>query len=148
MDGLDFDAAVLSAQASGFAEADPSEDLSGRDAGRKLQILARLAFDREVDSLDIQSLDAAAVLAAKHSLRDGESLRMIGRARLHDGVVVGQIRLERLARDDGFAGIGEEWNRLAITLADGSEVAVTGRGAGRWPTTEAMIADLLELSRR
>ena len=148
MDGLDFSAAVSAAQASGFAEADPSEDLSSRDAARKLRILARLAFDKEMDSLEIEALDAAAVSGARQSLRDGESLRMIGRARQHDGIVTGEIRLEPVAAGDGFAAITEEWNRLAIKRTTGEEIAVTGRGAGRWPTTEAMMADLFELSRR
>ena len=47
----------------------------------------------------------------------------------------------------GFAGVTEEWNRLVITRATGESVAVAGRGAGRWPTTEAVMADLFELTR-
>ena len=147
MEGLDFDAAVAAAQANGFAEADPSEDLSGRDAGRKLQILTRLAFGTSLDSLEIERLDADTVIAARSSLREGETLRIIARARQHEGVIAGQVRLEKIACRGGFASVTEEWNRLMITRATGESVSVAGRGAGRWPTTEVVMADLFELTR-
>jgi homoserine dehydrogenase len=44
--------------------------------------------------------------------------------------------------------VRDEWNRLVITRKDGTSAMVSGRGAGRWPTTEAVIADLLELRHR
>lgn len=147
MQGLDFDAAVSAAQSNGFAEADPSEDLSSRDAGRKLQILARAAFGRSLDSLHIEPLDAATLLAARKSLRDGATLRIVARARLRGDIATGEVRLEQLARDDGFARTCDEWNRLVITRTTGESIAVTGRGAGRWPTTESVMADLFELAR-
>jgi len=146
VDGLDFDAAVRLAQANGFAEANPSDDLLGRDAGRKLQILARLAFGRPLDQLEIEPLTAAALQSAKSELRNGTRLRMIARASRRDDAIVGCIQLEQLDRDDKFASVTDEWNRLTVTRTGGS-VSVTGRGAGRWPTTEAVMADLFGLWR-
>jgi len=52
-----------------------------------------------------------------------------------------------IGEDHPLSNIAGEWNALAITLATGETTVVTGRGAGRWPTTEAIIADLLELRR-
>jgi homoserine dehydrogenase len=147
VEGLDFDAAVRLAQANGFAEADPSDDLLGRDAGRKLQILARLAFGRQLDELEIEPLTAAALQSAKSTLRNGARLRMIARASRRDDAIVGCIQLEQLDRDDKFASVTDEWNRLTVTRAGSGMVSVTGRGAGRWPTTEAVMADLFGLWR-
>jgi len=147
IEGMEFDAAVRLAQTNGFAEADPSDDLLGRDAARKLQILARLAFGRAPDSLEIETLNATALHTAKSALRDGTRLRMIARASIHGGTVIGRIQLEQVDREDSFASSVDEWNRLQVTFANGADVSVHGRGAGRWPTSEAMLADLFGLWR-
>lgn len=143
-DGLSLEDAVREAQHCGFAEADPSEDLSGRDAARKLTILSRQAFGGEPASIDLEALDAPAL--ARATPRAGQSLRIIARAWKQADQVLGQVRLEALAADDAFARTRNEWNRLLVTYDNGVETAVSGRGAGRWPTTEAVMADLLDLS--
>ena len=143
--GLSFDDAVRAAQECGFAEADPSEDLSGRDAARKLHILAQRAFGQDLNALEMEPLDAATLHRSYDALGANETLRLIARAHRRGNQVVGQIRLEALAASDPFAHIRCEWNRLLITHTSGEEVAVSGRGAGRWPTTEAVMADLFDL---
>lgn len=144
--GLSFDAAVQAAQQCGFAEADPSEDLSGRDAARKLTILARHAFGRDVTAIEIEPLNPANLDGAQAALGAHQTLRLIARVRIADDRLLGQIRLEAVSGNDAFARTRAEWNRLLITCANGEEIAVSGRGAGRWPTTEAVMADLLDLS--
>lgn len=144
--GLSLDDAVREAQQCGFAEADPSEDLSGRDAARKLAILARSAFQQELPSIEMEALDGAALARARSLLRANQSLRIIARAHKAATQVLGQVRLEAVAHDDAFAQTRNEWNRLVVSYENGDEVTVCGRGAGRWPTTEAVMADLLDLS--
>lgn len=145
VEGLLLNEAVRAAQACGFAEADPGEDLSGRDAARKLRILARQAFGQDLGGLEVEPLNASILLRSRRTLRANETLRMIARAwKLRTGVF-GQIQLETVPADQPFAQIREEWNRLVITCANGEEILVSGRGAGRWPTTEAVMADLFEL---
>jgi len=137
--------AVRAAQACGFAEADPSEDLSGRDAGRKLQILARQAFGQELCALEIEPLNTATLMHRQTALASNEKLRVIARAWKLDSKVFGQVQLESVALDDPFANTCDEWNQLVITRDNAEQIAVSGRGAGRWPTTEAVLADLFEL---
>jgi homoserine dehydrogenase len=66
---------------------------------------------------------------------------------LHSGRVDAYVRLERINEFHPLANFGSEWNALSISLATGESTVVSGRGAGRWPTTEAIIADLFELRR-
>jgi homoserine dehydrogenase len=140
--------AVREAQARGYAEADASEDLSGRDTARKLRILARHAFGREVDSLSVESIQEERLKELWSDLRGGQQLRLVGTAsRLNSGHVEARVRLTWIGEDHPLSNVAGEWNALAITLATGETTLVTGRGAGRWPTTEAIIADLLELRR-
>ena len=144
-EGLLLNEAVRAAQACGFAEADPGEDLSGRDAGRKLQILARQAFGQELGALEIEPLNTATLMHRQTALASNEKLRVIARAWKLDSKLFGQVQLESVALDDPFANTCNEWNRLVITRDNTEQVAITGRGAGRWPTTEAILADLFDL---
>lgn len=146
-EGLSLDQAVRAAQESGFAEADPSDDLLGRDAARKLSILAHHAFGQALSLSEIASeaLSAGALARLRSTLRDDETLRVIASARRVDGKVSGQVKLVPVALDDAFAQTRNEWNRLRITHRDGQQSLVYGRGAGRWPTTEAVVADLLDI---
>ena len=122
-----------------------SSATSTSDAARKLRILARHAFGREVDSLWVQAIQEDRLKELLSDLRGGRQLRLIGTAsRLNSGRVDVRVRLTWIGEDHPLSGIKGEWNALAITLATGEITVVTGRGAGRWPTTEAIIADLLE----
>lgn len=137
--------AIRAAQACGFAEADPSDDLSGHDAARKLRILSRAAFGQELAGLEIQALNTATLMRSRTALQTNERLRLIARAWKLGSKVFGQIQLETVAADDAFAQTRDEWNRLVITCAGDENIVISGRGAGRWPTTEAVMADLFEV---
>ena len=142
-EGLSIAEAIVEAQEKGFAEADPAEDLSGADAGRKLRILCRHAFGRELAALDLEVLSAVSLARALRDKRPSQVLRIVARSRQLSAGLFGEVRLAALDPDDPLATVQGEWNRLVVTRASGSRVVVSGRGAGRWPTTEAVIADLL-----
>jgi homoserine dehydrogenase len=140
--------AVRDAQARRFAEADASEDLSGRDAARKLRILARHAFGREANTTSAEGIQEDRLKQLLSNVTEGQQLRLIGTsAKLSSRRVEAHVRLQWINSYHPLAHIRGEWNALEITLANGDTTVVTGRGAGRWPTTEAVIADLLELRR-
>jgi homoserine dehydrogenase len=145
--GVPLDEAVRDARQRGFAETDDSEDLSGRDSGRKLQILARHAFGRDVDSITVNGLGEHDLKRVMATTRNINRARLIGTAELVNGCVLARVGLECIGVNHALANVHGEWNALAITLANGDIKLVTGRGAGRWPTTEAVIADLFELRR-
>lgn len=142
-----FESAVQEARQRGFAESDCSEDLSGRDAARKLTILARHAFGQDVHAVEVEPLSACALEPIQRARRDGDTLRMVAMAWKGERRVFGQVRLDCVEASHPFARTRGEWNTLLITRTDGTTVSVTGRGAGRWPTTEAVMADLFELRR-
>lgn len=146
-EGTPMEDAVVEAQTHGFAESDVARDLSGEDSGDKLRILARLAFGIECDGVPIrceglQSVTARELQSAKAR---GEIIRLVatfepqGRA---------SVRPEFLPADDFLAGAHREDNRLVISGAGGRLWQVSGKGAGRWPTAEAVIADMLDIHAR
>lgn len=137
--GVSFDDAVAEAQALGFAESDPGADLSGADAEEKLRILCRAAFGRDPDLCTTHGLDPRA------TVRDCE--RLVARAGLVDGSLIASIAVEALPPTHPLLSAEGVWNRAVFTLDSGESVHVTGKGAGRFPTAEAVLADLFDARR-
>jgi len=78
----------------------------------------------------------------------GMRLRQVARSARSDGEVRATVRFEEVPADSPFGRISCEWNALEILSEDGASHVVTGRGAGRWPTTEAVMADLFDVHRK
>lgn len=140
--GQDFAAALSRAQAAGFAESDPSADLSGADAAAKLRIIARAAWGAEPE-IATDALDEA---AAARIAASGERWVQVAELSSDKGAVAGRVRLASLA-SLGVPDLPEdEWNCLHLDLADGRRLVCTGRGAGGAATAEAIVADLYDLA--
>jgi homoserine dehydrogenase len=150
-EGWAFDAAVAKAQELGFAEADPATDVDGHDAADKLSILVREAFGRALPPVEIakESLRAVTAERVRAALARGEVLKQVGRCRRGaDGDLSAEVTIEALPASHPLAGARNEENRFLLTDADGHVHPVYGKGAGRWPTTAAMFADIMDLQRR
>lgn len=145
--GVTFDDAVREAQVQGYAEPDPSADLDGIDAGRKIDILCRLVFGAPPTRLDIRGIrdldiTTAADAASPHSNEPG-TCRLVAS--------LGPDRIARVAPAqlpdaDYLAHTRGAENRLEVTTADGTVHRISGLGAGRYPTATAVLADLLDVA--
>jgi homoserine dehydrogenase len=147
--GSELAAAVRLAQEKGFAEADPARDLDGRDAACKLRILARAAFGVELAAgavvrRGLESVDGAAAAAARAR---GQAIRLLAECRREGAALRAEVRPVALPARDFLAGARGEENRCVIERAGGPPLRLAGRGAGRWPTAEAAIADVLDVMR-
>lgn len=145
--GESFGEAVRRAQAAGFAEADPSRDLDGRDAGDKLCVLAQVAWGSSIDpaSIEREALSAERIERARRGLAPNHVARHVARVtRGGKGEIHASVRVEPVRADGPLGSVIQEWNALLVRSSGGTQETVIGRGAGRWPTTEAVIADVLE----
>ncbi|HET7787462.1 MAG TPA: homoserine dehydrogenase [Myxococcales bacterium] len=135
--GVSFRDAVLAAQRAGYAENDPTLDLDGTDAAQKLVVLARAAFGHApplARKVGIQGLSARRVQAARAR---GNAIRLVAACtRERAEVAPCELPLSHPLADCAGAE-----NRL---LVDG--LLLRGAGAGRWPTAQAVLADLLDLA--
>jgi homoserine dehydrogenase len=135
--GVAFDEALDGARLAGFAEEDPTADLTGLDAAAKLSILAHEGAGA---SYPVEAI-------ARDALAEGPplsgALRQIARWDLAPGLA--EVRLRPADADPLFADLGDEWNALRVTTADGRAFTARGRGAGRIPTAESVWADLFDL---
>src|SRR5271166_4114919 len=142
--GCSWEQAVAEAQAQGFAEQDPRADVSGADTVCKLRLLARWAFPEvaihTISTVGIDTIDVAWVQSAAHN---GGRARLVGTAQLEDERVHLEVKPQLVSASHPFAKIRNEENCLLIAAGgSGAPHVWTGRGAGRWPTTAAVMADL------
>jgi homoserine dehydrogenase len=148
--GCDLATAVRHAQEKGFAEADPSADVTGLDAAHKLVIVAQAAFgvDLSLDSFEyrgIENIDPVEVRAAHAA---GATVRLVASCRrAPGGGIVAHVRPVRLPAYHPLARPRNEENRVLIQPVSGPPTVVDGKGAGRWPTSESVFADSLEVWR-
>jgi len=147
--GWDFDSAIKAAQDKGFAEADPSFDLSGRDAASKIRILARTAFGANLLDSDVvcQGIENISTASAQSARGKGCEIRLVARCWKENGEVFAEVLPRELPAEHPLAQVRGESNMLRLELETGEELLVSGKGAGRWPTSESVFADLMEIYR-
>ena len=146
--GCSWEQAVTEAQAHGFAEQDPRADVSGSDTVCKLRLLARRAFPQcDVHYVNATGIDAVDPGWVQAAARDGGRARLVGSAKLERNHVQLEVKPELVDAAHPFAQIRNEENCLVIDTGEAGPQIWSGRGAGRWPTTAAVMADLFDLSR-
>jgi homoserine dehydrogenase len=150
--GCSWKQAVAEAQENGFAEQDPHADLSGSDTICKLSLLARRAFpDVEAHYISQTGIDAIDPEWVQAAARIGSRARLVGTAIVSNGRVHLEVKPRLVDASHPFAQIRNEENCLLIATDAEEEAGSThvwsGRGAGRWPTTAAVMADLFDLYR-
>jgi len=138
-EGQAFGEALAAAGAAGFAEADPSADLTGLDAAAKLAILGHEALQQR---LAVEGI-ARDRLGADVALPPGR-VRQLSRLDVRTGEA--GVTLCPVDGDPLFADLDDEWNALRVTTDDGRVFTTRGRGAGRTPTAESVWADLTDLA--
>ncbi|MGH7132810.1 MAG: homoserine dehydrogenase, partial [Phycisphaerales bacterium] len=150
-EGQEFEAALSQAQASGFAEADPGTDLEGIDAAAKLVLIAREALGEElsIEQIDRQGIVGISVDDLREAARHGETIRLVASVERTAVGIVASVKPRRVTLDDPLAQARAEHNRVVVEFEGGAlgPVVLHGKGAGRYPTAEAVIGDVLELLR-
>jgi homoserine dehydrogenase len=149
-DGWSFPDALADAQARGFAEADPSRDLSGEDAADKLRILAWLAFGVEPARLDVRRRglgDDAERLARTARALDGAVRIVASAARTPEGVTA-SVEPVLVAAGSDLARTRDELNLVVIDSRWNGRIALGGPGAGGGPTASALLGDMVRSAKR
>jgi homoserine dehydrogenase len=145
--GKTYEEALREAQAKGYAEADPTDDVSGADAAAKMAILATVAFKSRYELADvavvgIDRIDPLAVAAA----RELEMvIRLIGAARLVDGKVDVRVGPALVDRHHPLAAVEGAFNAVMLQGDAIREITLEGPGAGGVETASAVIADMVSV---
>jgi homoserine dehydrogenase len=143
--GMIFQDALAEAQRLGYAEADPSEDVDGRDAAAKMAILARLAFDTPVhlDQVRYQGIEQIQPDDLEYAEEFGLHLKLIGTAeRIGDGLSV-RVHPAFLYPGHPLASVSGPFNAVTVESQDITEITMSGPGAGGPQTASAVLGDVI-----
>jgi homoserine dehydrogenase len=145
--GSSYAEALKEAQRRGFAEADPSDDVSGRDAAAKMAILARLAFGTPVHLNDVRYEGIehlhADDLAYAHEL--GLGLKLIGAAERRQGGLSVWVHPAFLYSGHPLAAIAGPFNAVTVESETITEITISGPGAGGRQTASAVLGDVVSV---
>jgi len=141
--GKSYSEALKEAQDKGFAEADPSGDVNGSDAAAKIRLVALLGFGEEIGLEDIPR-DTIENFAP-NSPPKGAMKRIATCWKDRNGFST-KLELKDLSLNNFIAQADGEEAHAIFYFDDGDQYKIRGKGAGRWPTTESVMADLFDIS--
>ena len=146
--GAEFATVLATAQAKGYAEADPTEDVGGFDARAKLAILMRLALRVVVDPEEIVPQPITSVTAVDFSYAHDLNctIRQVSRAEERDGMVAATVGPMLVDQRSPLAWSRDTENMVILSGRYGGDVVFSGHGAGGHPTAVAVVSDLLALA--
>jgi homoserine dehydrogenase len=143
--GMTFERALAEAQRLGYAEADPSEDVDGRDAAAKMAIIARLAFDTPVhlDQVRYEGIEQIQPDDLEYARDLGLGLKLIGTAERSGGGLSVRVYPAFLYPGHPLASINGPFNAVTVESAAITEITMSGPGAGGPQTASAVLGDVI-----
>ncbi len=148
--GLSFEAALKEAQDNGYAEQDPTADVEGYDACRKICILSSLAFGRHIYPEQVPAEGITGVTLGDIGYADscGRKIKLLGRAiRRDDGKICAYVAPHLVEGSEPLASVEDVFNGIAVKGDAIGDVMFYGRGAGKLPTASAVVADVMDAAK-
>lgn len=147
--GADFADALAQAQQKGYAEADPTLDISGGDSAHKLAILASIAFGSSIEMKDIYV--EGIQLVSKDDVRFGGEmgyvLKLLAIAeKNNNGRISLRVHPSFISKENRLARVDGSFNAISIFGHAVGNIMFYGRGAGMMPTASAIVADIIEVT--
>ena len=148
--GLDFGAALREAQAAGYAEPDPRNDVEGIDAAYKLAILATLAFHARVhpDEVYHEGITSLEPSDFRYARELGYVVKLLAIGKLADGGLELRVHPAFVAAHSMLANVDDVFNAVQVEGDLVGRILFYGRGAGAGPTSSAVVADVIDLAQR
>jgi homoserine dehydrogenase len=145
--GSSYEEALADAQRRGFAEADPSDDVSGRDAAAKMAILARLAFGSPVhlDDVPYEGIEHLKGDDLEYARELGLGLKLIGTAERRDGGLSVRVHPAFLYAGHPLASVAGPFNAVTVESEAITEITISGPGAGGRQTASAVLGDVVSV---
>ena len=143
--GMSYEAALKQAQELGYAEADPTDDVTGRDAAAKMAILARLAFDTPVhlDQVRYEGIEQITPDDIAYAQQLGLGLKLIGTAERVDGGLSVRVHPAFLYGGHPLASVNGPFNAVTVESDAITEITMSGPGAGGPQTASAVLGDVI-----
>ncbi|KAF0110931.1 MAG: homoserine dehydrogenase, partial [Hyphomonadaceae bacterium] len=146
--GREFASVLADAQRLGLAEADPTLDISGGDAGHKLAILSALAFSGAPDyaAISLEGIEEIEPVDLETAQFLGYAIKLIASAQAHDGKLRQSVRPTLVKLNNPIAQVDGATNAVLVNADPVGTLTFIGSGAGAGPTASAVAADLMDLA--
>ncbi|GAB3046548.1 homoserine dehydrogenase [Virgibacillus ainsalahensis] len=144
-EGMGYEEALQEAKDLGFAEADPTADVEGLDAARKMAILGRLAFSTEIDlkDVEVQGIKNIELEDLQNGDRLGYTMKLIGYANFYNHQLEVNVQPTLLSKEHPLADVKNEYNAVYVYGDAVGETMFYGPGAGSLPTATAVVSDVV-----
>lgn len=146
-DGASFSDALKEAQRLGYAEANPSADVDGIDAARKIVILAALSSGKLLDPKAIPTSGITEITLTDTKIAElfGGAIKLIGHATIEDGKVLAFVSPRIVQKSNPLSTIDDVFNGILVNANMVGDVMFYGPGAGKLPTASAVVADIIDI---
>jgi homoserine dehydrogenase len=145
----DFSEALAEAQSKGYAEADPTLDISGDDSAHKLAILASIAFGYEItlDDIFVEGIEAISKDDIRYGSEMGYVLKLLAMGQKdRNNRISLRVHPSFIAKDNSLARVDGPFNAVSIFGSAVGQVMYYGRGAGMMPTASAVVTDIIDVA--
>ena len=145
--GMSYEDALKGAQEKGYAEADPTNDVSGYDAARKIAILATLGFHSAVtfNDVNVEGIEKIAQEDIQHATEMGYVIKLLAIARQdRDGITL-NVHPSFIRKGHPLANVGGAYNAVYVRGNCVGDIMMYGQGAGSLPTASAVVSDVMNV---
>ena len=144
--GVSFENALRDAQKKGYAEKDPTADIEGLDTCRKIAILSSLAYGKAIDSSKVETEGITNITAADvaYAEKAGYSIKLIGYSSREGKNVYAAVFPAFVSKQNPLSSINDVFNGIVVKGDDLGDVMFYGRGAGKLPTANAVVSDIID----
>lgn len=147
--GTNFDEALKNAQKNGYAEADPTADIEGHDACRKIAILSSIAYNQFVDYRRIYTEGITKITSEDMEYAEamGMVIKLVAMSKRKDDKIEARVSPMMLSKDHPLANVDDVFNAILVSGNAIGDAMFYGRGAGKLPTASAVVADVIDIVR-
>ncbi|SFQ96725.1 homoserine dehydrogenase [Desulfoscipio geothermicus] len=148
-EGSDFDDVLREAQAKGYAEADPTADIEGYDAARKLAILASIAFNSRIglDDVYVEGITRITAADIAYAKELNYTIKLLGIAKETADGIEARVHPTLIPHHHPLAAVNDVYNAIFVTGDAVGDTMFYGQGAGELPTASAVTADIMDAAR-
>jgi homoserine dehydrogenase len=146
-EGAPFADVLKDAQKKGYAEANPTADIEGLDAARKIVILAAMAFGKRLDpnAIPCEGITRISTEDIELARGMGYAIKLIGHTTRVDGKILAMVSPRLVPADNPLSGINDVFNGILVDANMVGKVMFYGPGAGKLPTASAVVADMIDI---
>ncbi|MCI5837252.1 MAG: homoserine dehydrogenase [Veillonellaceae bacterium] len=145
---MSYQDALAAAQEQGYAEADPTSDVGGWDAARKIAILSSIGFHANVttDDVQVEGIEAVSQQDIQFATEFGYVIKLLAVAEQHESGVTAAVYPAFVSKEHPLAAVRGAYNAVYVVGNAVDDVMFYGKGAGSYPTASAVLGDVMEIA--